>query len=185
MEETKIVKGDLLLSQPFMLDGNFRRTVVYLTEFNEEGAVGFIINRPMDIKVDELIPDFPDFNAKAFFGGPVATDTIHYVHRVGELLEESMEVGNGIYWGGSYEQLKVLIGQKVIKEEDIRFFVGYSGWTSGQLEGELEMGSWMKGDMDKNYIFNYPPEDLWKKIVRNKGNTFEVIANIADTNILN
>ena len=61
MSENQIKKGDLLLSQPFMLDGNFSRTVVYLTEFNEEGAVGFIINRPMDIMMDELIPDFPEF----------------------------------------------------------------------------------------------------------------------------
>lgn len=183
--DTDFRKGDLLLSQPFMLDGNFRRTVVLLAEFNEEGAVGFIINRPMDIRVDELIPDFPEFEGFAHFGGPVSTDTIHYVHRMGELLEESMPIVPGLFWGGNYEQLKALISQKVITENDIRFFVGYSGWTSGQLEGELETGSWMKGEMDSNYIFNFKSGDLWKKVVENKGDIYTVIANIPGTDILN
>lgn len=185
MKELDIKKGDLLLSQPFMLDGNFRRSVVFLTEFNDEGAVGFIINRPMDIQVDQLIPEFPEFNGIAHFGGPVSTDTIHYVHRLGELLEDSQEIMDGLFWGGNYEQLKVLIEQKVITEKDIRFFVGYSGWTAGQLEGELEMGSWMKGDMDRNYIFNFESDDMWKKAVENKGDVYTVIANISDLDLLN
>lgn len=185
MPETDIKKGDLLLSQPFMLDGNFSRTVVYLAEFNEEGAVGFIINRPMDIKMDELIPDFPEIDLPAYFGGPVSTDTIHYVHRVGELLEESIQISENLYWGGSFEQLKVLIDKKLVTENDIRFFVGYSGWTSGQLEGELQMGSWLKGEMDPNYLFNHRSGDLWKKVVRNKGEIYKVIADIPGSELLN
>jgi putative transcriptional regulator len=185
MKDFEIKKGDLLLSQPFMLDGNFRRSVVFLTEFNDEGAVGFIINRPMELKVEDLIPDFPSFNGITYFGGPVSTDTIHYVHRVGQLLEDSMEVADGIFWGGNYEQLKVLIEQKVITENDIRFFVGYSGWTAGQLEGELELGSWLKGEMDKNYIFNFDDDDMWKKALENKGDVYTVIANISDLDLLN
>ena len=185
MSELEIKKGDLLLSQPFMLDGNFRRTVVFLTEFNKEGAVGFIINRPMGMKVDELIPDFPEFKGTVYFGGPVATDTIHYVHKMGHLLEESMMIHEDLYWGGNYEQLKVLISQNIITEDDIRFFVGYSGWTAGQLEGELEMGSWLTGEMDINYLFNFPSNDLWKKVISDKGDVFEVIANIPGNELLN
>lgn len=185
MAEQDFKKGDLLLSQPFMLDGNFRRTVIFLTEFNEEGAVGFIMNRPLGMKVEELIPEFPDFEGEAFFGGPVSTDTIHYVHRVGHLLEESMLIHDDLYWGGNYEQLKTLIGQKIISKEDIRFFVGYSGWTAGQLEGELELGSWLKGEMDANYLFNFPSSDLWKKVISDKGDIFEVIANIPGNELLN
>lgn len=185
MKNQEIQKGDLLLSQPFMLDGDFRRSVVFLAEFNKEGAVGFIINRPMDLKVDQLIPDFPEFDGMAHFGGPVSTDTIHYIHRCGNLLEESMEISNGLFWGGNYEQLKVLIEQKVITDKDIRFYVGYSGWTEGQLEGELKMGSWMKGEMDSNYIFKFDAGDMWKKAVENKGDIYTVIANISGTDILN
>ncbi|HHH53126.1 MAG TPA: YqgE/AlgH family protein, partial [Bacteroidetes bacterium] len=109
IKDTKIKKGDLLVSQPFMVDGNFRRSVVLLVEYNEEGALGFILNRPIDFSVDELMPDFPDFNAQGYFGGPVATNTIHFVHKVGELLENSVEVYDGIYWGGDFEKLKFLI----------------------------------------------------------------------------
>ena len=168
-----------------MLDGNFRRSVVYLTELNLEGAIGFIINRPMDIDIDQLIPDFPEFSVPAYFGGPVSTDTIHYVHRVGELLEDSMQVTKDLYWGGNFEQLKALINQKIITEADIRFYVGYSGWTAGQLEAEIKMGSWLKGEMDQNYIFNTESGDLWKKVVAEKGDVYNVIANISGKDLLN
>jgi len=123
--------------------------------------------------------------APAYFGGPVATDTLHYVHKVGHLLDESTLIKDNLYWGGNYEQLKTFIDQKLITDEDIRFYVGYSGWTTGQLEGELELGSWMKGEMDQNYLFNHKSGDLWKKVVANKGDVFKVIANISGKEILN
>ena len=152
MEEKKLnlKKGDFLVSQPFMMDGNFRRTVIFLTEYNEEGALGFILNRPLEYNADELMAEFPEFDDAAYFGGPVATNTIHYVHRVGHLLDDSIEVKDGIFWGGNYDKLKVLIDNKMILPGDIKFYVGYSGWSPGQLEDELVHGSWIVVPSDVN-----------------------------------
>jgi len=185
INDTKLKKGDLLVSQPFMIDGNFRRTVVFLTEYNEDGALGFILNRPINYKVDELMPDFPDFDAVGYFGGPVATNTIHFIHKVGELVEDSIEIKDGIYWGGNFDKLKFLIENKIVTKDDIRFYVGYSGWSPGQLEDELIHGSWIIAPSDPNFIFKVKEKDMWKKVLENKGDNFEVIAQIPETFFLN
>lgn len=177
----KLNKGDLLVSQPFMMDGNFRRTVIYLAEYNDEGALGFILNRPLDYRADELIADFPEFEDAAYFGGPVSTNTIHYIHKAGDLLDDSVEVNSGIYWGGNYEKLKVLIENKLILPGDIKFYVGYSGWTAGQLEDELVHGSWIVAPSDANYIFNVNENDLWSKVLEFKGDNYKVIAQMPET----
>lgn len=172
--------GKLLLAEPFMVDPNFRRATVYVCEHNEEGSIGFILNKPLQMRVDELIEDFPEFEQEVFFGGPVQTDTIHYIHKVGDLLEESIEITPGIYWGGDFEKLKFLIHSKLIQTRDIRFFVGYSGWSEGQLEDEMNYGSWVIADMDPNYLFNSIPENLWSQAMYNKGNAFTVIAQVPE-----
>ena len=163
-----------------MVDMNFKRSAVLLCEHNEEGSLGFILNKRLEMRVDELIADFPEFDAEVFFGGPVQTDTIHYVHNVGELLEESMMVAEGVFWGGNFEKLKFLITSQLIKPENIRFFVGYSGWSEGQLLDELTYGSWVVAEMDTNYRFKSKPEDLWQQIMGNKGDTYSVIAQMPD-----
>ena len=116
------------------------------------------------MKINELIGDFPEFQAKVYYGGPVQTDTIHYIHNVGSLLDDSNEVCDGVYWGGDFEKLKFLISSKLVKPHNIRFFVGYSGWSDGQLRSEMGIGSWVVADMEPNYIFKTKPKSLWKKV---------------------
>ena len=136
MTKREIKTGSVLLAEPFMFDSNFKRSAILLCEHNEEGSIGFILNKELDMQVDELIADFPSFDGKVFFGGPVQTDTIHYIHNVGNLLEDSVKVVPGVYWGGDFEKLKFLIQSDMIKPHNIRFFVGYSGWSDGQLGDE-------------------------------------------------
>lgn len=181
MEKIQVHSGNLLVAEPFMLDPNFKRAVVLMCEHSEEGSLGFIINRKLDVYVDELIDEFPDFPAKVYFGGPVQTDTIHYLHNVGDLLEDSREVARGVFWGGNFEKLKFLISNEVIKPENIRFYLGYSGWSEGQLEEELKIGSWVVADMDPNYIFKSKPSKLWNQVLNHKGDRYSVIATIPDT----
>lgn len=175
-----VSSGTVLLAEPFMMDSNFKRTAVLLVDHGEDGSVGFILNREVDMRVDELIDEFPEFNAQVYFGGPVGTDTIHYLHAKGDLLEGSDEVSPGIYWGGDFEKLKFLIGAGLITPRDIRFFVGYSGWSEDQLEEELKIGSWVTANMDANYLFNSTPNTLWNQVMDNKGSTFSVIAGMED-----
>lgn len=181
MEPKHTVKsGQVLLSEPFMQDPYFRRAVVLLCEHHAEGSIGFILNKSIDMGINELMSDFPKFDSEVFYGGPVQTDTLHYVHNVGELLEDSIPVSKGVWWGGDFEKLKFLITSELIQPNNIRFFVGYSGWSSGQLDDELEYGSWLSADMDSNYIFKLKPAQMWSKVMYNKGNVFEIIADMPE-----
>ncbi|MEO0340680.1 MAG: YqgE/AlgH family protein, partial [Bacteroidota bacterium] len=96
----ELQSGIVLLAEPFMLDRYFRRSAILLCEHNEEGSIGFIMNRPLDLNIDGLIQDFPEFEAEVFYGGPVGNDTIHYIHNLGDLLEDSVKISSGVYWGG-------------------------------------------------------------------------------------
>lgn len=180
MAKLLVKSGQILLSEPFMIDPYFRRAVVLLCEHHEQGSLGFILNKSIDIQVNDLISDFPAFEAEVFYGGPVQTDTLHYIHNVGDLLDDSLQVSNGVWWGGDFDKLKVLITTDLIKPENIRFFVGYSGWSSGQLGEEMETGSWMTAPMDANYLFKTKPQEMWSKVMYNKGNRYEVLADMPE-----
>ena len=185
-KDQKISKGDFLVSEPFMVDGNFKKTVVFLTEYDpDNGAIGFIINRQLQYFVHDLLSDFPEFDSPVYFGGPVATNTIHYLHTAGDRLEDSIEVVKGIYWGGNFEKLRFLVDNKLISPDEIRFFVGYSGWAPGQLEEEMRHGSWIIAPSEPDYIFNMPDKDIWKKVLENKGDMYKIIAEIPDNYVLN
>lgn len=181
MKPRKVKRGAVLLAEPFSIDVNFKRSAVVLTEHQTEGSVGFIMNKRLDVKIEDLLSDFPEFESSVYFGGPVATDSIHYLHNLGDLLEGSIKVTNGVYWGGDFEKLKFLIESKLILPRNIRFFVGYTGWGAGQLATELSYGSWVMADAHANYLFKSSPGKLWSQIMTNKGNTYSVIASVPDS----
>jgi putative transcriptional regulator len=186
MRSHKVKSGKLLLAEPFMLDPNFRRAAVMVCEHSsEDGTVGFILNKPLNVKVSDLVTDIPDIESPVFFGGPVATDSIHFLHNVGELLEESVEVHRGVYWGGDFEKLKFLIQSKLVLAHNIRFFVGYSGWSPGQLTDEMEFNSWIISEMHANYLFKSKPGMLWKQAMYNIGDAYSVIAQMPEQPCLN
>jgi len=168
------------MAEPFMLDPNFKRSVILLCEHESDGSLGFILNKSLDMKINDLINDFPKFNAPVYYGGPVQTDTIHYIHNMGELLEDSNEIVSGVFWGGDFEKLKFLISSKLVEPHNIRFFVGYSGWTVGQLKDEMRFGSWVLGDMNSNYLFKSESGGLWQQAMEQKGDSYSVIAQMPD-----
>ena len=182
MSDIRINIGSALIAEPFMYDHNFGRSVILICDHNEiDGTVGFVVNKKTPYKINQLIEDFPEFDAPTFSGGPVETETLHYIHNVGDLLEGSVEITQGIYWGGHFDKLKFLIQSELIKPNNIRFFIGYSGWDAGQLEGELTHGSWILDEVYSNYIFKIKPNHLWSEILSNKGNTYSVIAQMPDS----
>lgn len=170
-------KGGLLLSEPYLADPNFERTAILLTEHNEEGTVGFILNKPSDSRVNEVMEDLKQLDARVFIGGPVEQDTLHYVHRI-EGLTDSIELTPGLYWGGNFEQLLSLVETNQVAPTDIKFFLGYSGWSTGQLEDELKADSWIVSDqVSDELIFETDPETMWKKAMRGLGGRFSVYSN--------
>ncbi len=180
MSETKIMSGNILIAEPFLMGGPFKRSVVTICEHRQDGTVGFILNRKMDMKVSDLIDEFPEFEGNVYYGGPVDTDTIHFIHNVAELIDGSTEIVKGLYWGGDFERIKFLISTKLIESKNIKFFIGYCGWSEGQLEDELNSGSWIVDEMFSSYAFKEYKDGLWSKVLNNKGDRYSVIANMSD-----
>ncbi len=165
-------KGKVLVSQPFLSDGCFKRSVVLLTEYSETGAIGFVLNKVLNIRLGEMMDDFPSEDSILSIGGPVSTNTLHYLHTFAN-IPDAIEVVNGIYWGGHIDVIRKLLSTMIMKPEDIRFFLGYSGWTEGQLDEELKNDSWLVGDIRPKYIIN-PSEDLWQESVKNMGDKYKL-----------
>jgi len=162
--------GRLLISEPFMADPNFKRSVVLLTEHGDEGTVGYILNQVGNLLLKDVIQDLWAADNQIYFGGPVAADTLHFIHRAYDKLQSGEEIGNGIYWGGNFETLKILINTNAIDENEIKFFMGYSGWDNGQLELELNQNAWMVSDISHpDIIFGNDDEKLWRDVIVNLG----------------
>ncbi len=178
--------GSLLLSEPFMLDPNFKRSVILLTEFSEEGSVGYILNHKSDFLLKDIMPELEDANFPIYIGGPVGNDTLHFIHSCYYLMNSGIEVAEGIYWGGNFETLKLLIENNQISEKDIKFFVGYSGWGEGQLQSELDQNSWLvTNEYNASTIYLSNEENLWKEVVIALGPKYAHIANFPENPMWN
>ena len=186
-EKSKELKaGQLLLSEPFMPDENFRRTVVLVCEHNNEnGTVGLIINKPINLRLNDIVEDFPPFKGKIFLGGPVGTDTLQFLHPLGNEIEGSVRLSENLYWGGNFEQIKLMVQQNRITPSQIRFYLGYSGWTVGQLDGELKDNSWIITPGTYQQIFQTPHDALWKEVMRNMGGIYSTMAGYPENPALN
>jgi putative transcriptional regulator len=177
--------GRLLISEPFLEDPNFKRTVVLLCDHNEEGSFGFVLNRALDLRVGDFMDDVPDTDAIVSFGGPVQNDGLFYIHTLGERIPNSIPVMNGLFMGGDFESLRELLGTGEANRTNVRFFVGYSGWGSGQLEGEMEANSWIVAKSDVPTIMKADSEEAWGDILRSMGKRYSVLANFPDDPSLN
>ena len=176
-------RGKVLISQPFMHDGCFRRSVVLLTNYSKKGAVGFVLNKWLPIAMENLLEDFPEGDFLLSIGGPVATNTLHYLHTFNN-IPDAVEICNGIYWGGNIEIIHKLLSISVMKPDNIRFFLGYSGWSDGQLEDELKNNSWLVGDIRPTQIIR-PSHDLWQETVKNMGDKYQLWTTFPENPILN
>ena len=171
IENNKVARqGMVLISEPFLNDTYFKRSVVLLTEHSEEGSVGFVLNKPIDLSVNDVLNDFPELDAEISIGGPVNTNTIHYIHTLGEKIPNSVKVLDNLYWGGDFDGLRDLITQGLILSNQVRFFLGYSGWSPKQLDNELAENAWLVSEMNAEQIMKGPDNDLWRKILEKSGN---------------
>ncbi len=180
----KPAKGTILIAEPFLGDPSFDRSVILLTEHHDDGSVGFVLNRPLDLKIRQVLDGFADYNEPIFYGGPVQQNNLFYLHNQGELIPESVEVYPGIYWGGKISAVKELIESELIDESEIKFFLGYSGWGKNQLDDEIKDKSWMvvKPKFD---LFQSDPKTLWKDLLISLGGDYLLWANAPIDPILN
>lgn len=179
-------KGDLLISEPFLMDPNFSRTVILLCEHNEEGSFGFVLNKPSQMKLSDVLEDVENRKDKVYIGGPVQQNALQFIHKNQRLIEGGSKVREGIFWGGNFEQMLAMIDTDLIAVSDIKFFAGYSGWSSGQLKSELEVKSWIiSRDFDIDQIFDTDVEFLWKAVLNTMGGKYKIAANFPEDPRLN
>ena len=170
--------GTLLIAEPFLKDPNFMRTVILLCrQSEEEGCFGFVLNKTYPHTLNELVPELEGLDIPVFIGGPVQADTLHYIHQCPDLLPGSLEVSENIYWGGNFETLKALLQNNEIAPAKIKFFIGYSGWESGQLENEMKEKSWLTVNSTRNIVFDTPSDEIWKASLKHLGGSYEIMIN--------
>lgn len=178
-------KGTLLVSSP-LIEDFFRRTVILITEHNDVGSVGFVLNAKLTVTLGEAIPELETMNSDLYLGGPVQRELLNFLHKIPDIIEGGYEVADGIYWGGNYEILKILADSGEIKNDDITFFLGYSGWAPGQLEDELALNTWYVTDAKAEDIFHKSPEvNLWRKVLKRMGGNFNIISSFPDDPSMN
>lgn len=169
-------KGDLLLSEPFLPDSNFSRSVILLCEHSEEGSFGLILNQSIEMDMTSLSDDLPGIDIITGFGGPVERNHLYFLHNNAE-LDGAMPVGNELYMGGDYESLKVLLESGEMKPESIRFFIGYTGWTVGQLDEEIKEFSWIVTKKPVDFdILTKKNDDMWKELIGKLGGKYKIMS---------
>ena len=168
--------GTLLIAEPFLKDPDFMRTVVLMCRHNEEeGSFGFVLNKIYHQTLDELIPHLPGYEYPVYTGGPIQMDTLHYIHQYPDLLTDCQKIDEDIYWGGNFELLKTLIKNKKIEQGKIKFFLGYSGWGTGQLKDEIKEKTWLTVSSTQKIVFETQREEIWKESLLQLGGKYKMM----------
>jgi putative transcriptional regulator len=160
-------------------DPNFRRAVVLICEHGDEGSFGLILNRPLDLELSEVVEGLVGENLLSV-GGPVQQDTLHFLHRHSDVLEGAIPVLEGVHWGGDFEMVKTLVWAEQASPRNLRFFLGYAGWSPGQLEDEVEEGGWFLTRATDDLIFPDAPQQLWRTVLRRMGGEYALLANFPE-----
>lgn len=171
-------KGNLLIAEPsIIVDTSFNRSVILLADHSDEGSIGFILNKPLEYTLKDLVPH-TKAKLKVYNGGPVEQDNLYFIHKVPDLIPESIEISLGIYWGGNFDVALALINSGDIKACDIRFFLGYSGWEPLQLESEIEINSWILSEnIYKKSIIEKKYSSFWKEKMLELGGDYSIWSN--------
>jgi putative transcriptional regulator len=175
-----LAPGVLLVAEPALLDPNFRRTVVLLCDHNDEGSFGLILNRPTEFHLTEVLAEPVSLDAPLYFGGPVQTDTLHYLHPYADEVDEAVSVLDGVGWGGPFEEIVEQVQQGQFEADGFRFFVGYAGWGEDQLAEEIDEGGWIVLPGSAAAVFDENPTALWRGVMRSLGGEYALLSNYPD-----
>lgn len=172
-------KGKILIAEPFLHGSYFNRSIVYLVEHNNNGSVGFILNKPVDFQINEFHKEFPNYTDNIYIGGPVNIESLFFIHKLGNKIRGSIQIVDGLWWGGDFDDLKKLMNEGKINNSQIRFFLGYSGWDKSQLNEELKEDSWIVSDITPNLVINGSNE-LWHDMVKSLGGKYRLWENFPE-----
>jgi putative transcriptional regulator len=170
------LKGQLLIASPSILDPNFRRTVVFMTEHGEEGAMGLILNRAAETTVSEAVPDLAwlaESDDIVHVGGPVAPQSVVVLAEFEEPEQSALLVDEDLgFVPAEVDDTDALAGGLRRR----RVFAGHAGWGPGQLEAEMDEESWIVERADREDVFTEDPEELWSRVLRRKGREYALLS---------
>lgn len=168
-------QGSILISEPFLQDAYFQRAVVLLVEHTDNGSMGFVLNKKTDLTVNSFFTDLEDFpEMPIYLGGPVSSNRLFFLHSLGDLfIPDTVRITDDLFFDGDFDALKhyILSGHPV--EGKIKFFLGYSGWTKGQLKSEIDRNSWVVSHHRTNDIFQANGESFWKDSLEVLGDGYQ------------
>jgi len=171
-------QGNLIISNPFLFnDSYFNRSVILLANHKTSNSIGFILNKPFNISLNSIIPEIKQ-KFDVFAGGPVETDNLFFIHDSPNLIPNSKKIENNLYWGGDFDSTIKLLNSKSILNNNIKFFLGYSGWTKNQLKNEYNANSWIiKQNTYKEKIIIEDYKNMWKNQIKLSGSKYDIWLN--------
>jgi len=178
--DTTLSPGTLLVAAPMMQAPNFRRSVILLCEHGENGTFGLTLNRPLDMKLGDVTEEFFAYDPPVHLGGPVQRNTLHYVHRRSSDVPEGVTLTGGVMWGGDFDSIKMIVRNGEMQREDVRFFLGYAGWSPGQLEEEMDEGAWLTTSILPDLVFDSGVDELWREVLRRMGGEYALLSTFPD-----
>ncbi len=159
-----ISPGKILISTPSLSDPNFDKVVIFIAEYNEKGALGFVINTLFPRTFNELTAYRHSPALPLYAGGPVEKESVFFVHRRPGLITSSTQITSSIYLGGDFKQAVDCMSNKTLPANDIKLFIGYCGWDEGELEEEIKEGSWLICSTPAQTIFAPQVAMLWEQL---------------------
>lgn len=166
-------KGKILISEPFLHDATFGRSVVLIIDHTKEGSMGLILNKQLPLVLNDIIKEFKYTEEIPLYkGGPIGTDTLFYLHTL-KHIPGALPVSDGLYMNGNFDEVKKYVLQGNPIEGKIRFFLGYSGWERKQLKQEIKENTWIISEEEKSYLMNRETKDMWKKALGKLGSKYE------------
>ena len=166
-------RGKILISEPFLCDATFGRSVVLLVDHTSEGSMGLIMNKQLPLLVNDVVKEFNyREDILLYKGGPIRTDTLFYLHTLSQ-LPGALPVSNGLYLNGDFDALKKHILQGNEINGKVRFFLGYSGWECEQLIQEIKENTWIIAKEDPSYLLDGEVKDMWKNALGKLGSKYE------------
>ena len=181
----KAKKGRILISEPCLSDNFFFKSIILLTHHNENESIGLILNHPTKINLSELIKDIPLKDLPIYIGGPVENKSLNFIHTLGKIIPNSKKIIDGVYFGGDFTSVIDLMHEKKITKDEIRFFIGYSGWGIEQLNNEIREEAWIVQKAKNKLCMNYSTPKLWSDIIRTKKTEYAIWANMPNNPNLN
>lgn len=181
---TEVKRGDILVSEPLLPDENFSRSVILICDVTEGSHMGFVINKPQEDKLQDLIDGYENYDKEVYYGGPVEEDFIQTLH-TSQGVTGAVNLGNDVFWGGDFEQIKERVNLGLESLDDYWFYRGYSGWAEGQLELELQENSWLVLKHDLFELMTTPFQDVWKKCMAWLGEEYEFMSKFPSNPRLN